>query len=31
MALESVLKTLGATPAILPGEEAALISSGWKK
>jgi hypothetical protein len=34
MALESVLKVLGvlgATPAISPGEEAVLISSGWKK
>jgi anti-sigma factor RsiW len=31
MALESVLKVLGATPALSPGEEAVLISSGWKQ
>jgi hypothetical protein len=31
MALESVLKVLGATPAISPDDEAVLISSGWKK
>jgi anti-sigma factor RsiW len=31
MALESVLKVLGATPAITPDEETLLISAGWKK
>lgn len=31
LALESVLKVLGASAAISPDDEAALISSGWKK
>ena len=30
MALESVLKMLGATPAMTPDEEAALLASRWK-
>jgi hypothetical protein len=30
-ALDGILKVLGATPAVTPDEEAALLASGWKK